>query len=72
MRIIIIGATGTIGKELVKELGRDHEIVSVAGHSGDFQVDIASKDSIEQLFAAVGPYRCRHLCGGHSAVGDSR
>ncbi len=56
MRVIIIGATGTIGKELVEQLGRDHDIVRVAAHSGEFQVDIASKDSIERLFPAVGPF----------------
>lgn len=56
MRIIIIGATGTIGKELVEQLGHDHEIVSVAAHSGRLRVDIASRDSIERLFPAIGPF----------------
>ena len=35
MRIIIIGATGTIGKELTRPLGGDPDIVPVAAHSGE-------------------------------------
>jgi NAD(P)-dependent dehydrogenase (short-subunit alcohol dehydrogenase family) len=56
MRIVVIGATGTIGKEVVKVLAREHQIVRVGRRSGDFQVDIASKASIEQLFPRIGPF----------------
>lgn len=56
MRIVVIGATGTIGKEVVKALAREHEVVSVGRRSGDFQVDIASKDSIKQLFLGIGSF----------------
>jgi len=70
MRIVIIGATGTIGKHLVEQLGRDHETVRVAAHSGEFQVDIASKDSIEQLFPAVGPFDAV-ICAAGAAQGGS-
>jgi len=69
MRIIIIGATGTIGKELVAQLGRDHEIVQVAAHSGEFRVDIASKNSIEQLFPAVGPFDAVICAAGAAQAG---
>lgn len=69
MRIIIIGATGTIGKQIVRELGRDHEIVPVAAHSGDFQVDIASKESIERLFATVGPFDAVICVAGAAQAG---
>ena len=54
MKIIIVGATGTIGKEVVKVLEGRHEIVKVAHSGGDFKVDIGSTDSIEQLFNDIG------------------
>tara|TARA_B100000315_G_C14539573_1_gene570195 strand:+ start:1112 stop:1714 length:603 start_codon:yes stop_codon:yes gene_type:complete len=56
MKIIVIGATGTIGKEVVKLLEDDQEVVKVAHKRGDFQVDIASTESIEKLFKDIGPF----------------
>jgi NAD(P)-dependent dehydrogenase (short-subunit alcohol dehydrogenase family) len=56
MKIIVVGATGTIGKEVVKVLENDHEIVKVAHRGGDFKVDIASTESIEKLFNNIGPF----------------
>ena len=50
MKIIVIGATGTIGREVVKLLAPHHQIVNVGSKSGDFRVDIASKVSIQILF----------------------
>jgi NAD(P)-dependent dehydrogenase (short-subunit alcohol dehydrogenase family) len=56
MKVVVIGATGTIGTEVVRRLARVHEIVPVAHRGGDFQVDLASKNSIEQLFAEIGSF----------------
>ena len=56
MRIIVIGAAGTIGKEIVAALEGHHEIVGVGRHSGEMQVDISSRESIEQFFQAAGPF----------------
>jgi hypothetical protein len=54
MKIVVIGATGTIGKGIVRLLQPQHEIVPV-GHSGsEFRVDMGSKDSIASLFQEVG------------------
>jgi len=56
MKIIVVGATGTIGKEVVKALEGDHEIVKVGYRGGDFQADIASIASIEKLFNDIGSF----------------
>lgn len=69
MRIVVIGATGTIGKEVVKVLARRHKIVPVGRHSGDFQVDIASKDSIEQLFPKLGSFDAVICTAGEARAG---
>ena len=47
MKIIVIGATGTIGREIVKLLSRDHDLIKVALRETDFQADITSRASIE-------------------------
>ena len=54
MRVIVIGGTGTIGAAVVTLLSTRHDVVTVGHKRGAFQVDLASPDSITQLFKAVG------------------
>lgn len=54
MKIMIVGATGTIGKAVATLLEQDHDIVRVGHKDGDHRVDLGSKASIEGLFDAVG------------------
>jgi NAD(P)-dependent dehydrogenase (short-subunit alcohol dehydrogenase family) len=56
MKIIIVGASGTIGKHVVKALEANNEIVKVGSKSGDFQIDMANLSSIESLFEQVGAF----------------
>jgi NAD(P)-dependent dehydrogenase (short-subunit alcohol dehydrogenase family) len=56
MRIVIVGASGIIGKAVAAELAPRHDIVRVARSSGDFQVDIAEPDSIHRLYAQIGEF----------------
>ena len=54
MRIVVIGATGTIGRTLVEALRPDHEVVEVAHRHGPLRVDLGYKPSITGLFDEVG------------------
>ena len=56
MRVIVIGATGTIGKAVVEALSGRHEVIRVGRRSGDYQVDATSRESIERLFRDIGPF----------------
>lgn len=56
MKIIVVGATGTIGSAVVKALEEDHTIVKVGNSRGDINVDLASSDSIEKLFKQTGNF----------------
>jgi NAD(P)-dependent dehydrogenase (short-subunit alcohol dehydrogenase family) len=56
MKIVIIGATGTIGRQVVKLLSRSHEIIKVALMDADFHADITSSASIKKLFREVRPF----------------
>lgn len=56
MRIVVVGATGTIGKAVVAALEDRHEIVKVGHTGGDHQVDIADSGSIRRLFEAIGRF----------------
>ena len=54
MRILVVGASGTIGKEIVKTLEPDHEIIRASRNGEDVQVDISSLDSIKKMYEQVG------------------
>ena len=56
MKIILVGASGTIGKAVAAELGARHEIVRASRTSGDIRVDIADPASIERLYEQAGPF----------------
>jgi NAD(P)-dependent dehydrogenase (short-subunit alcohol dehydrogenase family) len=70
MKIIIIGATGTIGRAVVNLLAPDHDIVKVGFSSGDLKVDIASKDSIRKLFQDVGKFDAVISAAGQAKFGS--
>ncbi|MGL5833310.1 MAG: hypothetical protein ACRC1Z_08765 [Waterburya sp.] len=50
MKVVIIGASGTVGQAVVKELSPRHEIVKVGRQSGDVNVDVTSTDSITKMY----------------------
>lgn len=54
MKIVLIGASGTIGKAVGKELSARHEVISVGSSSGDYQADIADIAQVRALFEQVG------------------
>jgi len=56
MKIVIIGATGTLGKPVTAAFEKDHEIIKVGSKSGDLQVDITSPESITQLYKQIGSF----------------
>jgi len=56
MKVIVVGATGTIGGAVVQELEKRHDVVRVGNTHGEFNVDLESPDSIEALFGQIGPF----------------
>ncbi|MVW46605.1 short chain dehydrogenase, partial [Enterobacteriaceae bacterium TzEc013] len=55
MKIVIIGASGTVGRAVTEELSRRHEVIRVGRTQGDHQVDITSQASVQALFKKIGP-----------------
>mgnify|MGYP006182264657 FL=1 len=56
MKILLIGAAGTIGSAVDKELSQRHEVIRIGRSSGDFQVDISDSASIRKLFEQTGKF----------------
>lgn len=50
MKIIIIGASGTVGSAVAELLSRQHDVIRVGRTQGDELVDITSQTSVEALF----------------------
>jgi NAD(P)-dependent dehydrogenase (short-subunit alcohol dehydrogenase family) len=54
MKILVVGASGTLGKAVVAELEPRHEIIQASRTSGDVNVDIKDIESIRAMFAKTG------------------
>lgn len=69
MKIIIVGATGIMGKYLGGAFEKDHEIIRAASKGGDIQVDITSVESIESLFKQAGTFDALICTAGPTHIG---
>ncbi|MCF5723517.1 short chain dehydrogenase [Pseudomonas syringae] len=56
MKILLIGASGTVGSAVKAELAQRHDVISIGRNSGDFQVDISDSASIRALFEQTGTF----------------
>ncbi|AYD48099.1 short chain dehydrogenase [Arachidicoccus soli] len=69
MKIIIIGATGTIGKHVSAELEKEHEVIKAGSKSGDLLVDISSIESIENFYKEAGAFDALICTAGNAQFG---
>ncbi|KMZ12959.1 short chain dehydrogenase [Candidatus Burkholderia humilis] len=53
-KIVVIGATGTIGRAVVVSLGARHDVIEVGATRGAFRVDSTSVESVNTLFESIG------------------
>ncbi|CAG0988370.1 hypothetical protein BURK2_02239 [Burkholderiales bacterium] len=55
MKIIVIGASGTLGRAIVAELGARHEILRAGRKGADLPVDITDAASLRSMYERAGP-----------------
>ena len=55
MRVLVIGATGTIGRAVVEALTGRHEVIAASRQRAGLKVDLTNADSIRAMFQATGP-----------------
>lgn len=67
MRILVVGATGTIGHEVVQALSAGHEVIPVTRRHTPIRVDIADPKSIDAMYRAAG-----RIDAVVSAAGEAR
>lgn len=54
MKILLIGAGGTVGRAIAAELGQRHEIIAAGRNSGDVRIDIADPASLTAALSKIG------------------
>ena len=69
MKIIIVGATGTMGKHLADTFEKDHDVIRVSSKGGDIRADITTTDSIRDLFSQTGTFDAMISTAGPTYVG---
>ncbi|MGK4474190.1 short chain dehydrogenase [Aeromonas molluscorum] len=67
MKIVIVGASGTIGAAVSNLLANQHEIVRVGHSQGDALVDMTDGASIDALFEGIGPFDALVVASGNVA-----
>ena len=54
MKILLIGASGDIGKAAYAALSKRHEVLSVGRSSGAIRADLSDRDSIKAMYKQAG------------------
>lgn len=53
MKILVVGATGTIGSGIVQRLGSSVEVITASLNNAALPVDLSDPDSIKRMFAPL-------------------
>ncbi|ABO91368.1 short-chain dehydrogenase/reductase [Aeromonas salmonicida subsp. salmonicida A449] len=67
MKIVIVGASGTVGSAVSELLAKDHQVIRVGHSRGDATVDMRDPASIKALFALVGQFDALVVASGSVA-----
>ncbi|MBF8448434.1 short chain dehydrogenase [Aeromonas dhakensis] len=67
MKIVIVGASGTIGSAVNDLLAKDHQVIRVGHSQGDARVDMRDPASIRGLFAKLGQFDALVVASGSAA-----
>ena len=65
LRILLVGASGTLGKAVAAELSQRHEIVTAGSKSGDIRIDMTDPASIVAGLGKAGKLDAVACAAGH-------
>ncbi|MEM9795659.1 MAG: short chain dehydrogenase [Pseudomonadota bacterium] len=64
MRLLLIGASGDVGRAALAELAPRHEIVPVGRDGGGLRADLTDRDSLWAMYRDAGPVDGVICCAG--------
>ena len=67
MRILLVGASGTIGKAIAAALRPRHDLVEASRHKSHERVDLTDEDSIRYLYHRLGRLDAVIVAAGQAA-----
>lgn len=67
MKIVIVGASGTIGSAVSDLLDKEHQVIRVGHSRGDATVDMRDQASIQALFDQIGTFDALVVASGSVA-----
>ncbi len=69
MKILLVGASGTMGTYLKKAFEEEHQIITASLKNNDIKVDITSPESIEEMLKKTGSFDALVSTVGPTFVG---
>ncbi|MBA3925947.1 short chain dehydrogenase [Listeria rustica] len=69
MKIVVVGATGTIGKAIVAKLEQEHTVITASRKGADIAVDMTSIASIQAMYEQVGKIDALVIAAGAAYFG---
>jgi NAD(P)-dependent dehydrogenase (short-subunit alcohol dehydrogenase family) len=69
MKIIIVGASGTMGTYLSNVFEKEHEVIRADRNNSGVRVDITSPEAIEDMYRKVGAFDAVICTAGPTYVG---
>ncbi|MBW8851852.1 MAG: short chain dehydrogenase [Xanthomonadales bacterium] len=69
MKLLLVGAHGTLGRAVAAELGARHELVAAGRSAGDVRLDLTDPDGIAAALDRVGPLDGVIAAAGNVAFG---
>ncbi|MFN8288044.1 MAG: short chain dehydrogenase [Chitinophagales bacterium] len=69
MKIVIVGASGTMGSHLANAFEKEHEVIYADRKGKDVRVDITSVHDIENMYKQVGTFDALVCTAGPTFVG---
>lgn len=69
MRVILVGGTGIIGREVAKALRSNHEVLLAARSGAELQVDITDPESVAAMFRQAGKFDAVVCAAGSARFG---
>lgn len=69
-KLVLVGSTGVIGKEVKALLANDYDIITVNRSSGDYQLDMSDVTAVENMFQEVGSFDALIATSGYGKWGS--
>ena len=64
MKIILVGASGDIGRAAYAALAGQHDVITVGRSAGDYRADISRHEEVAALYDAIGTFDAVVSCAG--------